>query len=242
MKKLRLVSRLAAGGIILMMAMTLLGIVSPAASTNDNIPVAVFRAEAIKNGLPGGWELETKEGTPRVQFLKEGNAFYVHLVGDGQSAFGIRREIKVDLQEYPYLNWRWKAVKLPREGDVRKAETDDQTLQLYIAFSPTGFPALLNTPVLGYIWDSKSPKDWTGTSAQPLGGMIRYVVMRNRTDKLDQWYGEKRNILQDYQTLFREEKGGAPQGPTKGVQIYINTQRTKGEAEGYIGEVFFSRS
>ncbi|MDI6726132.1 MAG: DUF3047 domain-containing protein, partial [Smithellaceae bacterium] len=233
---------LATGGVILMMAIFLPLVAIPAASTNDNLPVAVYRAEAIKNGVPAGWELETKEGTPLLQFQKEGNAFYLHLIGDGQSAFGIRREVKVDIQEYPYLNWRWKAVKLPQGGDVRKSETDDQVLQLYIAFSPTGFPAMLNTPVVGYIWDNKPPKDWTGRSAQPLGNMVRYVVMRNKTDKLDQWYGEKRNILQDYQNLFREEKGGVPQGPTKGVQIYINTQYTKSEAEGYIGEVFFSRN
>lgn len=228
---------LGSAGIILLLA-------CPAflAAAGDRIPVAVFRTDAMKNGAPEGWEIHQKAGTPRIQLRKEGDAFFLHLISDDQSAFGIRRELKVDISEYPYLNWRWKAVKLPVNGDVRKAETDDQALQLYIVFSPRGFPAKLNTRVLGYLWENKTPQGWTGPGPQLLGNMIRYVVLKNGNDKLNQWYGEKRNILEDYRSLFGDKVGEYPPGPTQGVQIYINTQHTKSEAEGYIGEVFFSRN
>jgi len=60
--------------------------------------------------------------------------FVVRLVSDHKSSFGSSGKLHVDLKEYPFLNWRWRAVRLPRGGDVRKAATDDQAVQLYVAF------------------------------------------------------------------------------------------------------------
>jgi hypothetical protein len=131
--------------------------------------------------------------------------------------------------------------KLPPGGDVRKSETDDQAAQIYLAFPAKGFPAKLNTPVIGYIWDNEAPKEWTGRSPQLGGGKMRYVVVRNRIDKLGSWYAEKRNIYHDYQKLFRDLQGGEPTGPTQGISLYINSQHTRSAAECYIGDIFFSR-
>jgi hypothetical protein len=158
-----------------------------------------------------------------------------------QSSFGIKRAVKLNIREYPYLNWTWKAGKLPPGGDVRKSETDDQAAQIYLAFPATGFPAKLNTPVLGYVWDNEAPKEWTGRSPQLGGSKMRYVVVRNKSDKLGHWYVEKRNIYNDYQKLFRDLQGGEPAGPTQGISLYINSQHTKSAAECYIGDIFFSR-
>jgi hypothetical protein len=66
-------------------------------------------------------------------------------------------------------------------------------------------------------------------------------VVMNKSDKLDHWYAEKRNIYLDYQKLFRDLQGGEPAGPTQGISLYINSQHTKSAAECYIGDIFFSR-
>jgi hypothetical protein len=73
------------------------------------------------------------------------------------------------------------------------------------------------------------------------GGKMRYVVVKNKIDKLGHWYAEKRNIYQDYQKLFRDFQGGEPTGPTQGVSLYINSQHTRSTAECFIGDIFFSR-
>ncbi|RXM21418.1 DUF3047 domain-containing protein, partial [Citrobacter sp. AAK_AS5] len=84
----------------------------------------------------------------------------------GNSSFGVRTSARVNVKEFPIISWRWKVHKMPVGGDVRKKMADDQALQVYIAFKEAGFPALLNTPVIGYIWDNEAPKGWSGRSTQ----------------------------------------------------------------------------
>lgn len=207
----------------------------------DIVHVAGFDSPQMSKGAPSGWQLDRRKGTPFVKLAKGSDVYYLHMLSNEQSSFGVKKGIKVDVKEFPYLNWRWKAVQLPDGGDVRKTKTDDQAIQVYVAFTPTGFPATLNTPVVGYIWDNESPKGWTGRSVQIGGGKLKYVVVRNNTDQLGQWYTEKRNIYEDHKKLFKDEKGGDPPTLTHGVQFHINSQNTASTAEGYICDVYFSR-
>jgi len=213
----------------------------PAASATENktIPASHFASAELVRGIPPGWDLDQKAGTVNLRLEKAKGNFVVHLASDSNSSFGIKRELHVDLREYPYLNWQWKAVRLPRGGDVRKAATDDQAVQLYVAFPATGFPAVLNTPIIGYIWDNEAPRGWTGRSEQIGGGMLRYLVVRNRTDRIGEWYAERRNVYEDFRKLFGDLKG--VDTVTNGIQFHINSQYTKSRAEGYIGDVFFSQ-
>lgn len=203
------------------------------------IPITKFTSLVMNKGAPDGWSLEKKNGQPVMKLEKDGNAFYLQLTSKGDSSFGVRKEARVDVRKFPILCWRWKVTKLPRGGDIRRSATDDQALQVYIAFKESGLMGL-NTPIVGYIWDNEAPKGWSGRSPQMGGDKLRYIVLRNKTDKVGQWYTERRNIYQDYKKLFADIKSGEPQGPTTGLQIYINSQRTKSQAESIIGDIYFS--
>jgi outer membrane protein OmpA-like peptidoglycan-associated protein len=203
------------------------------------IPVTKFNTPAMPGGIPYGWKLEKKAGRPLMNMEKVGNAFYLHLVSGGDSSFGVRKEARVDVKKFPMLCWRWRVTKLPRGGDVRKTFTDDQALQVYVAFKESGFMGM-NTPVIGYIWDNNAPKGWSGRSPQTGGGKLRYIVLRNKTDNVGQWYTERRNVYQDYKRLFADINGGEPQSATTGLQIHINSQHTKSPAESMIGDIYFS--
>lgn len=206
---------------------------------NETIRAAHFSSSELVRGVPPGWALDHKAGTANLRLEKVGDAYFVHLVSDRNSSFGIKRELQVDLKEFPFLNWQWKAVRLPQGGDVRNAATDDQAVQLYVAFSATGFPAALNTPAIGYIWDNEAPRGWTGRSEQTGGGQIRYMVLRNKSDHVGEWYTEARNIHDDFRKLFPELNEIDP--ITYGIQLHINSQYTKSGAEGWIGGIYFSR-
>ncbi|MCX5846709.1 MAG: DUF3047 domain-containing protein [Deltaproteobacteria bacterium] len=219
------------------------GSVTPAKPADkDSILVAGFNSAQMEKGAPTEWLLDRRRGTPFLKLEKGSEGYCLHMRSNNESSFGVKRGIKVDIKEYPYLHWRWKVDRLPDGGDVRKTDTDDQAVQLYVAFTPTGFPAALNTPVLGYIWDNEAPKGWTGRSKQIGGGKLKYVVVRNKTDQLGQWYTEKRNIYEDSKKLLKESKGGETPGLTHGVQFYINSQNTRSAAESYICEVYFSKN
>jgi outer membrane protein OmpA-like peptidoglycan-associated protein len=204
------------------------------------IPVSKFRSMDLPGGAPAGWALEKKVGTPTLKMEKNGENYYLHLLSNGNSSFGVRTSSRVNVKEFPIITWRWKVDKMPVGGDVRKKAVDDQALQVYVAFKETGFPAVLNTPVIGYIWDNEAPKGWSGRSRQIGGNHLQYIVLRNKTDKTGQWYTERRNIYEDYKRLFHDINDGEPLGVTTGLQLYINTQRTKTPAEGMIGEIYFS--
>jgi hypothetical protein len=209
--------------------------------SEGTVVVAKYRSPRLVNGVPEGWTLMKHSGTPNINMIREGGAYYVRMKSDPRSGFGIERPLRVDLKEYPYLNWTWRATKLPRGGDVRKSATDDQALQIYVVFPATGFPEQINTPILTYIWDNEAPKGLSARSPKPLLNKIRYLVLRNKTDQLGNWYTEKRNVYEDYKRIFGDVHGGEPLGATHGVRFYINSQNTRSHAEGYIGEMSFSK-
>jgi len=204
------------------------------------IPVAKYRSTEMPDGAPVGWFIEKKVGVPSLKMEKDGENYYLHLQSLGNSSFGIRASAKVNVKEFPIISWRWRVDRLPVGGDVRNKAADDQALQIYVAFKETGFPAVLNTPIVGYIWDNEAPKGWSGRSRQIGGDKLRYIVLRNKTDKTGQWYTERRNVYEDYKKLFGDINGGEPLGVTTGLQVYINTQRTKTPAESMIGQIYFS--
>ncbi len=208
----------------------------------DIVLVTKFAPQQISDSIPAGWITENNGGTSFIRVEKEADNYCFHLVSDPESSFGIKKGVKVDIKEYPFLNWRWKVKRLPSGGDVRKSGKDDQAIQLYIAFPSTGFPAKLNTPVIGYIWDNEAPKEWSGRSPQIGGRRLRYIVVRNKTDALGQWHTEKRNIYEDYRKLFKDIRNGEPQGETQGVQLHINSQHTRSAAESYICDIYFSKN
>lgn len=225
----------------LLIAFVILGLSKTVLSGgNDTFPVAGFDSDKMKKGVPVGWKLEKKKGTPVITLEKVGDRFCLHMASDSKSSFGIKRETGVNVEEYPFLNWKWKVTKLPKGGDVRKADTDDQAMQIYVAFTATGWPKKLNTPVIGYIWGNEAPKGLMVTSPQPLCSKVRYIVVRNKSDELGKWYEEKRNVSEDYKKIFSDIKGGKLRD-IEGISFYINSQHTKSEGDSYIYDVYFSK-
>lgn len=230
------------------------------ATVSDRIPVTEFDTPVLQNGAPPGWQVEKRRGTPVIHLeklskvntmnilpplplkKKAGDHYVLKMTSDAQSAFGIRRSLQVNVREYPYLTWKWAVTRFPSGGDVRYKDRDDQAMQIYIAFKPPGFTANpLNAPLLGYIWDTEAPVGTTCRSAQTNADKVRYIVMRNKTDRAGRWYTEKRNVYQDYRMLFGDVNGGEPP-EIIGILLYINSQRTQTGAEALIHDVFFSGS
>ena len=183
------------------------------------------------DGIPAGWILEKHpDSGSKITVEEEKDNHFLSLlsVGDG---FGVRKDISFKIQEYPYLSWRWKVSKLPKGGDIRKRETDDQAGQIYVMFPKV--PAIFNTLAVGYIWDNQAPVGLYGTSTAY--NKMRYVVLESGSAKLGQWASETRNVYEDFKRLFRGEP------PTVGgVLLYINSQHTKSSAECFYADIFFS--
>jgi hypothetical protein len=163
------------------------------------------------------------------------------MISSGETAFGFWKEIYVDIQAHPYLYWSWKATKLPDGGDIRKKDSDDQSIQIYLTLQIPGEGSLFSTPpALAYIWDNEAPKDTLVKSPQAMLRNVRYLVLSNGKDSLGIWFTEKRNILEDVYRAFGEPASGSGPIIVKGVLLFINTHHTGSDAEGCIGNIHFS--
>jgi len=201
----------------------------PANADNDRLIIESFSKGVDEKGVPLGWELKEKVGTPIIKLEKEDDIYALHLISE-QSSFGLTKKINIDIKKYPYLNFRWKAIELPRNGDFRKKETDDQAAQIYVAFGTFK----LTAKIVGYLWENKLPKLTTGVS--PAWSKTRLIVLESGSEKIGEWVCEKRNIYNDYKDFFEKEPPEA-----KLLSLYINSQHTKSRAESYFGEIYFSK-
>ena len=198
---------------------------------NGILTVDRFQGGINADGIPLGWKLEKTPGpSSKYAIEKEKEDHFLRLlsVNDG---FGLRKEMTFDIRQYPYLSWWWKAMQLPKGGDIRKKETDDQAGQIFVVFPR--FPSLVNSRSMGYIWDTQAPKGLAGTS--PSYSKAKYVVLQSGAEKLNQWVFESRNVYEDYKKYFQEDPP-----PVGAVLIYINTQHTQTSAEFCFTEIFFS--
>jgi hypothetical protein len=219
--------------VLLLGVLLILGMGTPAASEEkkDILVVDKFSNGANEKGIPQGWAMEKDLGPQsKIELGQEKDIHFLHLLSEND-AFGIKKDMSFDIRKYPYLTWRWKATRLPKGGDIRKRETDDQAGQIYVLFPK--FPAMVNTRSMGYIWDTVTPAGTPGTSTAY--SKMKYVVLQSGAEKLGQWTWETRNVYEDYKKNFQEDP---PQAG--GVLLYINTQHTQSSGEIHYADIFFS--
>lgn len=207
------------------------GIAEVVAEDKGILVVDSFSQGAKAGGIPNGWAQEKTPGSSsKIAIEGEKENHYLHLLSVGD-AFGLRKEMSFDIRKYPYLSWQWKVSKLPRGGDIRKRETDDQAGQIYVLFPK--WPTTVNTRSVGYIWDSLAPVELLGTSTAYR--KMKYVILQSGAAKLNEWVSERRNVYEDYKKRFQETP------PTVGaLLLYINSQHTRSSAECFYTNIFFS--
>jgi hypothetical protein len=169
--------------------------------------------------VPQGWELSVKAGAAHLQLVQDDGKQALQMRSE-QASFALQKKVHIALQGSPFLVWQWKVTELPKGGDFRRADADDQAAQLIVAFSYRHF--------LTYIWDSTAPKGLVTAAPAPAFKKIFAIVMQSGPQGLGNWITERRNLIDDYKQAF----GGAP-GALEGVRIQINSQHTKSRAEVY---------
>lgn len=207
----------------------LITLFAPYSAAGDNLlMIDNFSMEVNRDNTPKGWKLKSWfGGDHNIRLENESGNYYLHM-RTSKNSFGIYKEIEFNSREYPILRWRWKVTQLPEGGDVRNKKTDDQAAQVYVVFPR--FPAAVNSRQLGYIWENLTPKGMKVQSKK--SSNTRYIVLKNREDKLGEWVSERRNVYEDYKDLFGEEP------PTVGgVMLMIDSDDTKSSAEGYFDDI-----
>ena len=186
-------------------------------------------------GIPEGWVGGQTWGLPQHDITIEENDGHrvLHLKSKIESS-NIRKDVhgKINLKETPILEWSWKAVTLPKNGDCRKKSADDQAAQLYVVWPR--FPEAVRSQIIGYIWDTTAPAGTIVRSEKT--STVTYVVMRSGTADLGKWITEHRNVAEDYKKIY----GGQPDGLGI-ISIAIDSDDTASSAESFFGPILFRK-
>jgi hypothetical protein len=216
------------------LALAILGVLlcqAPAPAA-DRVAIEDWSDVAVgSKGVPRGWTRQTW-GSPAYDFTvvdNNGKALHLRSENDGST---ITKDIRgnVKLAATPILSWRWKAVVLPEGGDSRRKETDDQAIQIYVAWPR--FPEAVRSRIIGYVWDTTAPVGTVVKSRKT--GTVTYVVVRSGPGELGRWLTERRNVVDDFKQIY----GDAPDDPGA-ISIGIDSNDTQSRAESYVGEIRF---
>ena len=184
-------------------------------------------------GIPAGWTAKEFVGHASVELVRDEARLALRLRSE-RSSFALYRDVVVDLNEFPFLSWSWKVVRLPADGDVRDRAADDQAAQVYVIFPRWPAP-LKNSDVVGYVWDSRAPVGTRVTSTQ--ADNVKIIVVASGRSQAETWRVEQREVAKDYAALF-----GRPAPRVGQVAVMIDTNDTKGVAEALIGDLIFARA
>jgi hypothetical protein len=199
----------------------------PPAAVSAGPLVMLDLSKAEGRGMPPGWEVKAKTGAPDTRIIHEGGRKALCLRSKGTS-FSVQRKIKVNLKEYPYLSWSWKAADLPEGGDFRDGGKDDQAAQLFVAFGRKS---------ICYIWDTTAPVGSEAEQYIPMVMTVKIIVVESGGGKKGRWVTETRNVYEDYKRLYGKEPPAA-----EGLRYQINTQYTGHPAESCLESVEFKKA
>jgi len=209
-----------------LLVMLLLSAWISTAQGQTRLPIAEFSI-----GQMSLWKEEVFEGRTdySIQTVDGSKVLQANSRAAGSALY---RKIKVDLWQYPYLNWRWMIdSRLPVRNETTK-EGDDYPVRIYVVVD--GKTRIWKTKSLSYVWSRGVSKG----NAWPNAFADRNVVMlsvRDASDETKTWYTEKRNVLQDVQRYLDPEIRYIDV-----IAIMTDTDNTHSFANSYYGDIYFT--
>ena len=191
-----------------------------------------FRSSKLdKKGIPDGWSYRGKPGTPDVKYEivedKELKHNVLHITSDKASGVIMVDCSDVDLDKYPVMRWRWKAVTLPTGADATVKAKDDQGIALYVGYGR------FTQSSISYNWQTETPKGKSGSSTYNMVVDVDWFTLRDKNDKMDTWFEEEVNVRDDMKKIFRKIPS------SWALSISSNSQYTASKADVYLDYVEF---
>jgi hypothetical protein len=215
-----------------------------------DILVGIFSAGRIGGNLPSDWNPWILKNVKRhsTYTLVRDDGTVIKAVADA-SASGLMRNITIDPQEYPIVQWRWKVANIIERADVSRKESNDSPARVYVAFAydmrKVGLLERLKYSVakriysqelplraISYTWGNRTPKD--SIVPMPYTAWFSQIVLENAGSPTNKWITEERDVYEDYRKAFGED----PTAVT-GVAIMTNTDNMGGAATAWYGDIVF---
>jgi hypothetical protein len=179
-----------------------------------------------------GWEEKSFSGKTDYQIIKKGNATVLKATSQA-AASGLFKKKRIDLQQTPYLNWRWRVDKPLHSLDEKIKSGDDYGARVYVVID--GGPFFRKTKAINYVWTSAVPtgESWPNAFAGKSAMML--ALRSSTTDTAATWYQEKRNVAADLKEFF-----GTEIRYIDAVAIMTDTDNSGQQTTAYYGDIFFT--
>jgi len=175
------------------------------------------------------WKPKSFQGMTRYRLVAQDGRQVLEAHSEG-TASGLVRELRVDLDKLPYLNWSWRVDNVLNGIDERTKAGDDYPARVYVIVS--GGIAFWRTRTLIYVWSSSQPAGSTWENA--FTGNAR--VMALQTGNGTGWVTEHRNVRSDFKMCFHDDITSID-----AVAIMTDTDNSHQEATAWYGDMFFSK-
>ena len=205
----------------------LLSVAIHAAETSETLMIGHFSSGSLEHWESKKFKSQTiyqLVGLSGTQALKAESA---------DSASGLFKKQRIDLQKTPIMNWRWRIENRLGTINEQSKSGDDYAARVYVVVG--GGLAFWRTRGINYVWANTSPKDkiWPNAFA---GDHAMMIALRSSSDQTGTWYTEKRNILADLKQQFGEDIASID-----AVAIMTDTDNAHGKVTAYYGDIYFSK-
>lgn len=203
----------------------LLTVAIPAGAVDEKLMIGRFSA-----GDRQDWQTKSFKGETRYSI--DDRSGQQALFADSQgTASGLYREIRVDLNRTPWLNWSWQVDRVLNGVDERSKAGDDYPARVYVVVS--GGAAFWKTRSLVYVWSSNQPVGTTWNNV--FTANARVMALRSGTKDAGRWVSEKRDIRADFRQLFGEDIEAID-----AVALMTDTDNSGQSATAWYGDIYFT--
>jgi len=203
----------------------LLGMALLAQAADETVVIGRFSAGDLTD-----WQPKAFQGETRYAFDDQSGRRALFAQSQG-TASGLYREIRVDLNRTPWLNWSWRVDRVLKGVDERTQSGDDYPARVYVVVS--GGAAFWKTRSLIYVWSSHQPVGATWNNA--FTGNARVMALRSGIQDAGRWVSEKRNIRTDFRQLFGEDLDAID-----AVALMTDTDNSGQTATAWYGDLEFT--
>ena len=176
------------------------------------------------------WPRRVFDGETAYELTEADGRRAVRAVADDAAA-ALYREIEVDLEATPVLEWSWRVDALP-SGDAgeRTKAGDDYGARIYVVRE--GLFGRLSARALNYVWSRREPVGASWPNA--FTGRARMIAVTSGRERLGEWVTHRRDVRADWRAAF----GEAP-GRIHGVAIMTDADNTGSTARALYGRIRF---
>jgi hypothetical protein len=185
----------------------------------------------FSRGDLNGWQHKSFVG--ETHYTLENSHGQLALRADSNAAASGRyREVSVDLNKTPILNWTWKIKDLLTGNNERTRAGDDYPARVYVIFS--GGVLFWRTRAINYVWSNHQPVGSRWSNA--FTDQAHMIAIESGPERIGQWISERRDVRADYRQAFGEEPGRVD-----AVAIMTDTDNTGATATAWYGDIWFTK-